>query len=428
MIQVYADGELAYDNRLDEYDLQGLKITTGLRIGGTAEIVMPPRHPAYSLFTGYRAVVEILRDGVLRFRGRALYPVDDFTNQRTVVCEGEFCFLQDAVSRPYTYQADPATVFAAVIAEYNAQVEEFKRFRVGEITVTDPNGYIRLESGDAETIMVTVNKLIERCGGYIVFTTAEDGARVINWLEQVGKLSSQIIELGENLFDVSRTGANTDLATAVIPYGAKDSKTGKRLTIEKVNAGKDYIVDEEAVALRGTITKAVVWDDVTTAENLLKKARQYLDERKLVITSLNLTALDLSYVDKSIDSYEVGDLIHVRSKAHLIDDDFQLVEHSEDLLNPANSSIVLGKEIASLTRLDVAGNAENKSEMQQIATEIKGGDYVKSEQLSTTLEEFKTLLKEELDLIYQNKTDETLGTTDKTIVGAINEILKEVKA
>lgn len=428
MIQVYADGELAYDNRLDDYDLQGLKITTGLRIGGTAEIVMPPRHPAYSLFTGYRAVVEILRDGVLRFRGRALYPVDDFTNQRTVVCEGEFCFLQDAVSRPYTYQADPAAVFAAVIAEYNAQVEEFKRFRVGEITVTDPNGYIRLESDDAETIMATVNKLIERCGGYIVFTTAEDGVRVINWLAQVGKLSSQIIELGENLFDVSRTGANTDLATAVLPYGAKDSKTGKRLTIEKVNDGKDYIVDEEAVALRGTITKAVVWDDVTTAENLLKKARQYLDERKLVITSLNLTALDLSYVDKSIDSYEVGDLIHVRSKAHLIDDDFQLVEHSEDLLNPANSSIVLGKEIASLTRLDVAGNAENKSEMQQIATEIKGGDYVKSEQLNTTLEEFKTLLKEELDLIYQNKTDETLETTDKTIVGAINEILKEVKA
>lgn len=424
MIQVYADGELAFDNRLDNYDLQGLRITTGLRVGGTAEIVMPPRHPAYSLFVGYRTVVGIYRDGGLRFRGRALYPVDDFNNQRTVVCEGEFCFLQDAVSRPYTYQTDPASVFAAVIAEYNAQVEEFKRFKVGEITVTDPNGYIRLESSDAETVMATVNKLIERCGGYIVFTTDEDGARVINWLAQVGKRNSQIIELGENLFDVSRTGANTDLATAVIPYGAKDEKTGKRLTIESVNDGKDYIVDEEAVALRGTITKPVIWDDVTTPESLLLKARQYLNERKLVVTSLNLTALDLSYVDKSIDSYEIGDLIHVQSKAHLIDEDFQLVEHSEDLLNPANSNIVLGKEITSLTRLDVAGNTENKNAMQQIATEIKGENYVKPDQLNLAIEELLKKISEE----YQTKTDETLETNDKTIVGAINELLKEDNA
>ena len=142
MIQIYADGALTYDSRVDDYDLQALRITAGLNKGGTAEIVMPPKHPAYNSYIGYRTVVEIYRDGELRFRGRALYPMDDFNNMRTVVCEGEMCFLQDGISRPYLYQDSPDNIFKAVVGEYNAQVETFKQFKIGEITVTDPNAYI----------------------------------------------------------------------------------------------------------------------------------------------------------------------------------------------------------------------------------------------------------------------------------------------
>ena len=58
MIQIYADDAkvynlelereifqndvLIYDSRLEEYDLLELTVTTGLNVGGTAEIVMPP--------------------------------------------------------------------------------------------------------------------------------------------------------------------------------------------------------------------------------------------------------------------------------------------------------------------------------------------------------------------------------------------------
>ena len=90
--------------------------------------------------------MEIYRDGELRFRGRALYPMDDYNNIRTVVCEGELCFLQDAISRPALYQTTPQAIFESLVAKYNAQVDDFKRFKVGDVTVTDPNDYIRLES------------------------------------------------------------------------------------------------------------------------------------------------------------------------------------------------------------------------------------------------------------------------------------------
>lgn len=371
MIQVYTDDVLAYDSRLESYKLLGLKATTALNKGGTAEIIMPPGHPAYEKYVSYRTLVEVYRDGALLFRGRALYPADDFDNIRTVTCEGELCFFGDAVSRPYLYQDTPAAIFAAVLETYNSQVESFKQFRLGEVTVTDPNDYVRLESEGAESVLDTINKLLIRCGGYIIFTTADDGTRVINWLESPGGLNEQAIEFGENLLSFARSGANTSLATGVLPYGAKDDSTGQRITIASVNNGLDYIVDDDAVALRGTIIKPVTWDDVTVPENLLGKARQWLEQNRYIITSLELTALDMSYLDSTITGYRVGDTIRVISEPHGVDDTFLLTERTENLLDPSDSSIKLGKDTRTLTDADVAGDINNLDALHKTSSEIK---------------------------------------------------------
>lgn len=370
MIQVYADGGLVYDSRLDDLRLLGLSITTGLNKAGTATIVLPPEHPAYNDFTSYRTEVTIYRDDALLFRGRAFNPADNFYKQRTITCEGERCFLRDAVMRPYVYQADPATIFTDVIGQYNAQVEAFKQFVVGTITVTDPNDYIRFESSTAEQIADTADKLQERCGGYILFDTNTDGQRVIHWLADLPYRSSQVIEFGENLLDFTRSDGSDDLATVIIPYGAED-ENGNRLTIESVNDGLDFIKDDDAVALRGWIAKPVYWDDVTEPANLLTKAQQHLAKSKNVITTLALSALDLSLFDKSLDSFLVGDTIRVRSAPHHVDDDFQLAEKTEDLLNPAGGSISLGKEQASLTGSDAAGDKKNASALHRVEHNIR---------------------------------------------------------
>lgn len=377
MIQIYIDGVLGYDSRLRErgkdYALLGLRTTTGENVGGTAEIVLPPGHPAYSQFIEHRSIVEIYRDHALRFRGRALYPTDDFYNRRTWTCEGELCMLQDAVSRPYLYQDSPAAIFTELINTYNSQVDDFKKFVVGEITVTDANDYVRVESESAEQILDTINKLVDRCGGYIVFNTNAEGARVINWYVDPGFRSDQVIEFGSNLLDYVRDGAGTDLATVIIPYGAQ-KEDGSRVTIEVVNNGLDYIQDDDAVALRGRIVRPVFWDDVAEPQNLLTKARVYLAEHKHIVTSLTLTALDLSYMDKSIDSYTVGDSVRVRSKPHGLDEDFKLTQATEDWLFPDQSSITLGKDVRTLTGADVAGDTKSNTDLQKVSQQIKA-DY-----------------------------------------------------
>lgn len=389
MIQVYADDVLAYDSRLEDLQLLGLSVTVVADKAGTAAIIMPQGHPAYNSFTSYRTVVTVYRDGVLLFRGRALYPSDDFYNRRTITCEGEYGFLRDGVMRPYVYQDGPAAVFTDVINLYNAQVDEFKRFEVGEITATDPNNYIRLESESAEQISDTVDKLLERVGGHIVFTTNPAGRRVINWYAELNYRSSQVIEFGNNLLDFSRSSSNADLATVIIPYGAKNEETGARLTVESVNDGRDFIQDYDAVTLRGVIAKAVYWDDITLPENLLAKAQQYLDDSKMMLTSLELSAVDLSALDKSIDTFTVGDLIRVRSKPHGVDDDFLLTERAYDLLNPARDTVILGKDVATLTGADAAGDRAGLTEMQRVERNTHA-DYTLN--MAQAIEEVKATL------------------------------------
>ena len=145
IIKVYADDMLVYDSNLEDLALLGLEVENNIDKAGVATLVMPPGHPAYNSFVAYRSVVEVYKDDALLFRGRSLHPADDFYNRRTITCEGERGFLQDGIMRPYLYQDGPAAIFADVINLYNSQVEAFKQFVVGEVTVTDPNNYIRLE-------------------------------------------------------------------------------------------------------------------------------------------------------------------------------------------------------------------------------------------------------------------------------------------
>lgn len=366
-ISIYADDVLAYDSRLEEFDLSGLKINHKMNAGGTAELVMLPGHPAYDYYVGYKTVVTIYRGNVLRFRGRALYSTENSFGQRTITCEGELCFLRDSINRPYKYEATPRSIFVTLVNLHNSQTDPEKRFTVGEVTVTDPNDWVTIESESAETVLDTIDKLLDRCGGYITFTSAPDGSRVINYLSALNQRSSQSIEFGENLLDFDSTGANTTtLATGIVPYGAKDEKTKKRITIESVNGGKDYILAPDAVAVRGTIMTTQTWDDVTEPATLLKKAQEYLEENKAFVTSLELSALDLSWLDKDVMTFSVGDLIRVVSAPHGVNEDFQLTQMTEDLLNPAKSKINLGKDILSLTGADVAGDFRGQSAIETV--------------------------------------------------------------
>ena len=467
MIQIYADDArvwdaglgryvfqndvLVYDSRLEDFDLVGLTVTTGLNVGGTADIVMPSDHPAYEVFQPYKTLVRVYREGrdgkmELRFRGRVLYTADDFMRQRTVTCEGELCHLRDSIRRPYAkVGASPRSFFVTLINAHNEQMEVAKRFTIGSVTV--PSTTIEMENENAETVLDALNSLVELVGGYITFTDAEDGSRVINWLSELTNTSGQRIEFGENLLDFNQTGANSvELVTGLIPYGAQlevtDPKTGKkvkskdRLTIKAANKqfpNQDYILAQDAVYERSTIMGTVVWDEVTTANELYSRAEAYLESAKLFVTSLELTALDLSYLDKSIDSFSVGDMIHVVSEPHGVNALFQLTQMTEDLLDPSQGKITLGKDIQSLTSAGVASEKKAQAGVSSVRTEVHNVDlsgYATVEQLGSyaTVEQLGGYATNETLAGYATKDDMSGYATNQQLGNVQTALAQKIAA
>ena len=113
------------------------------------------------------------------------------------------------------------------------------------------------------------------------------------------------------------------------------------------------------------------WDDVTEPANLLTKAQQYLAQHKLVITALELSAVDLSALDSNIDTFQEGDQVRVRSKPHGVDEDFQLQVRHYNLLEPAADTVTLGREQKTLSGADAAGDRKSSAELQQVKRDIR---------------------------------------------------------
>ena len=160
----------------------------------------------------------------------------------------------------------------------------------------------------------------------------------------------------------------------MIPLGAKIQTEGEsveteaRVTIESVNGGKDYIYDAEAVAAYGWIYKSVIWDDVTVPANLLNRAIAYLNEYINLNISIELSAIDLSAMDKNIDAFKIGDYVHVISLPHGINSNYLLTKQSIDLLHPENNKITLGYTFSTFTDRTLANSTTGATLVEKVET------------------------------------------------------------
>ena len=354
MYRVYCDGLPLYNSKLD-----GLKIfspSVDLEVNKTGSFVFTlyPSHPYYSMIRKMKSMVTVYQDDFLLFKGRVLDEEVGFHNERKVTCEGELAFLLDSIQRPYDYTGTIEGFLNLLIDSHNAQVEESKWFTVGNVTVTDPNDYIVRSNIDYVSVWEEMQKkLLDLLGGYIV--VRHDGyINYIDYLQDFTLLSPQKISFGKNLLDLKRIVKGADIATALIPLGAKlkddeGKDTDERLTIQSVNGGVDNLVDNDAVAKYGYIVKVNVWDDVTEPANLLTKGKAYLDELVKLPESIELTAADLATVNTSFSSFHLGTYVSVSSGPHGLNQNFLVRRLSLNLLDPAANKLTLGGLYSSLT-------------------------------------------------------------------------------
>lgn len=391
MYQVYCDGQLLHDPRLQDYQLLSPSLSLELNKTGSFAFTQYPNHPMAGIFQKLKSVIEVKKDGAVLFRGRPLSSKEGFYKQQDYTCEGELAFLLDSRVRPFEMAGGVTELFTYLINQHNEQVDEYKRFKVGRVTVTDPNDYINRSNITYETTWDIFNtRLLNTLGGYLWVRHEADGV-YLDYLEDFPYMSTQRITFGENLLDYARTRDGSEIATALIPLGARltdanGKQTEERLTISEVNSGKDYVYDEAAVAQYGWIFDTQTWDDVTQAGNLKQKALEALSEKIKTVDTIEMTAADLSQMDKSFDDFRIGQYVFVDSPPHgLNGEKFLVTKMTLNLSDPSQNKLTFGRVKSSFTE---ETNRDHQTVGDLISrTETIENDYVTNDMVTSITED-----------------------------------------
>lgn len=360
--EILLDGKTLYYSGDPQCAVIDAKLEQALNDSGTFECEVPATNSLHGSIENRRSMVQVLKDGKEIFYGEVRENEEVLDMTKRIYAVGELAFLFDSIQPQAKYQDQtPLQFFTALINHHNAQVEEKKRFRVGVVTVTDPNDSIYRFTNREDTLTCLREKLCERLSGYLRVRKV-DGVRYLDLvkLQDYGTTCEQPIEFGENLLDYACNASSADIVTAIIPLGARlDESPIEGLDayteITSVNDGKDYVYLQEAVNRFGWVKKVVHWDDVTEPANLKEKGEAYLRGNQYELLSLEVNAVDLSMLDSSIDSFELGDRVNALAAPYGMDAWFPVQKITTYLQDPAKNYIVLS-------------NTLKKSYSQQVST------------------------------------------------------------
>lgn len=334
--------------------ISGGKVAKSINAVDSFSFTIYPNNAGYDLLKPLTTAVKVYDESTDKdiFIGRVLKCPDSMDERglicRKVTCEGRLGWLYDSVQPYIEYKmVGIRTVLSAFLSKHNSQVGADKRIELGQVTVTASNNYTYTANWD-KTMDVIADKLIGKFGGEIQLR--DKGGKVyLDYLENIGHGTDTTIELAVNLKTISREVDETAVITRLYPLGAKLTDSEKRLTIGTVNGGKDYIEDSSLVAKYGVISGTQIWDDVTLASNLLSKGKEYLKSVNRAKVQYQITALDLSRIDKHIEQFELGCWYRVKNSIMGIDEDLRIVGISIDLDNPQASQLTFGDRFETLS-------------------------------------------------------------------------------
>lgn len=369
MYTVKGDGITIYDDTYLAESVKGLnpKLTLKDNSAGSFEITLPPGNEGYDKLKRLSSEIVVYRDNVEIWSGRIIKEKKDFMNNRILTCEGELAYLNDTTQPPNEYiEISILQFLTALLTEHNNKVGIDKQFKMGAV-----NGWVNeiltISTNNESTLEVINNQLIARFGGHLIIEKKADG-RYLHYVEEYPNTSSQEIRFGENLLDFTRNWDMTKLATVITPKGARLEEPPEGwpegldayVDVKSVNGGSPYVTSEEAISEFGWIEAVVDWPDVDDPEELLSKAQSYLQDAQFVDMVIDVSAIDLRYLNKDIESINLLDQVRCISRPHGMDRLFPVSELNIQLDKPENSTYVLGSIVKenTLSGSIKSGNAD----------------------------------------------------------------------
>lgn len=346
--EVFIDNKQLYYPGNEKLVIYNSKLEQALNDAGTFEFTITKNNPLYDEIYPRVSSVRITKNDTEIFFGQVRTSEEVLEGEKDVSCVGELSFLYDSIQPQKRYQDyTPQQFFNELVTNHNNQVEDDKKFRPGKVTVTDPNDSLYRFTNFEDTLTDIRDKLCDSLNGYLRIRKSE-GNRYIDLLrlEDYGKYSDQPIKFGYNLLDFVKKDSGEAIYTALIPLGARLDESqidglDSYLTIESVNGGKNYLKNDSAIKQFGLIWAVQKWDDVTVPENLMIKGKEWLRSNQYKTLTLELTAIDMSMLKSDIDSFDLGDTIHVIAKDFGLDAVYPVQKKTTYLQEPEKNTIVL---------------------------------------------------------------------------------------
>lgn len=369
MYSIYADGACIYSDvfAVDSMKVINPKLTLEDNGAGSLVVTLPPHNAGYASIVRMVTDISVQKDGEEIWAGRVLSESEDFYRNRILYCEGELAYFNDSTQPPAEFSGQSIRAYLEeLIRVHNSKVGANRQFSIGAVTMVDENFPTYYTNND-KTLAI-LNALIEKYGGHMRVRKV-DGVRYLDYLAEYPDTCSQVIQFGSNMIDFTKQWDSTEFATVIVPLGNRldDSPIealDAYLTVESVNNGSMYVKSDEAFAAYGWIEKVVTWNDVSDPVVLLEKAKAYLRDLQFDNMELELSALDLHYLDVSIEAVKLLDEIRVISRPHGLDRMFPVTKLEIPLDNPDQTQFKLGTTVK--TSLSSVNNQTSAAILQKI--------------------------------------------------------------
>lgn len=381
-----------------------------------------PNNLGYNLIYPYKTLVKVLntKTNKYEFVGRVLKSTGAMSSNglvnKSFVCESELAYLLDTIQMyEEIHNISVKDYLAKLLQVHNSKTSKDKQFKLGNVTIIDNNDSL-YRYIDYDTTKKNIDEdLIGKLGGEIK-VRYKDNVRYLDYLTEVAEYKSTEIRLAKNIKDITNEIDPTNYYTRITPLGAKlkikdasgnETDSEERLTIGSINNNIAYIDDSEAIKEFGIIEGIVTFDDVTKADILLEKGKEALLRQRIKVSN-KVTALDLSLIGLSIDSFEVGNyhpLIHDLLNINYI---VRIIEKSISIESPESSTITLGDKQNDIKQyqLQAKKEAEKNKKIEETIKIQNNKINAANNNINTTKEEIT---------IEVNKQVETLNNTIKDL-------------
>ena len=395
MYLVYYGDQFIHDVYSDDRRVHDGKLSGDVNDYLTLEFTVPPTNPVAKSIKkrDYANPVIATFDDQVLFRGYVEDTQEQLNTEVKVSCKGDLAMLADSLVRPYTTrQGDTsggkvyigqgfATLFTWLVNQHNSHVvytgsdgqqhgteKQFQiRYPSGsdtslaqECAKLDERGSSDISSqSNPSTLGEIQNKILDTLGAYMQLWYDGDTKCLALYADAPESLkSNQTIQFGRNMTDYLYEDSCLDTYTAIRATGGNDAN-GNAVTLTGIADGiksTDFYKRGDVVYHMANAEKygyrEYAWSnsDITDANTLLARALVQLQTMMVSTQSINVSTMDMVFVDSEYRHLLPGQVVTVQSAVHNLDVDLLVSSCDIDFDSPGSTKYTMGSPAARITK------------------------------------------------------------------------------